>query len=475
MENFKNEIYENLGLSEKTQERIVNAMENAAKSNLTPDTDYIRRIKSMRKNTHSDILNKVAVASLSIGLSCALIAGIMAYTKDTSSKKTNVAKETVKTTEKTTKSITKETSTINENEQNNKEELDYYDTNPLRKYSIDKTFKKIEFCVRTSITKRVIIGYNTIELFYNEKTRGYEINVKHGKSKFVNVDKIDVGDHFEILGYYAYGNAMYYFDVNGLKKLDLKSLKSEHIMKFNDVKLVSNDQYLFGIDDNHIYMSCVTGNPGDSRDSTEWTGQNNYMYSYNTKTKELNLLKNRDCYAVINDTYVITSEYNGEPLAPTLYVEKIEDGKVTTIEELGKYAKAYYAPPENPHASTSYSNEIGGVDIFYDEIPVCELTENGVMFSKSNDQKFYYENYESLKKDGTIDYSQVTVMSYDLSTNKSEKLATINVKSIHDSDKYFSIDIITDDYCDINLTPGEDDDMQRIKYYYKTGKIEKLN
>ena len=97
------------------------------------------------------------------------------------------------------------------------------------------------------------------------------------------------------------------------------------------------------------------------------------------------------------------------------------------------------------------------------------------MFSKSNNQKFYYEKYESLKKDGTVDYSQVTVMSYDLSTNKSEKLATINVKSILDSDKYFSIDIITDDYCDINLTPGEDDDMQRSRYYFKTGKVEKLN
>ena len=112
MDNFKNEIYENLGLSENTQERIVDAMENAAKSNITPDTDNIRRIKSMRKNTHSDILKRVAVASLSLGLSGALIAGVIIYTnnnhndKKISAKKVTQTTENIKSTEQTTEKET---------------------------------------------------------------------------------------------------------------------------------------------------------------------------------------------------------------------------------------------------------------------------------------------------------------------------------------------------------------------------------
>ena len=482
MKTYNNDIYENLGLSANDQDKMVNNMAKAIESSEKAGTNDIRRMKSMRKNTDSKIIKKVTVASVSIGLSAALIAGVISYNKNNSNTSTSVAKESMKTTEKVTEVATRKAS-ISDHRKNNEEEIDDYN-NEINEYSTDKTFKIISFYDCTGITKRAKIGNNLVEIFCKQQYKGgYEINVKQGKNKFVTADAINISK-YNFLDFYAYGNDMYYFDSKGLKKLDLESLKAEYVMNFIDVKLATTNQTIFAIDDDYVYMSCVTGNPGDSKDDTTWTGQQNYMYSYNLKDKDLNLLENRNFEAMINDTYIVTSdahefttEQGLEKVYLPLYVEKIEDGKVTTITKLGDYANADYAPPEDYETIDMHVTDSGKVLIEHNGIPYCDETLNRIQFSSASKDKFYYEDFESVDKNNAVDYTKVTIKSYDLKTNKIEKVATISLKDCNISEKdasFVAVLLITDDYCLIDTLVNDKTtgDTKKIKYYFKDKKIE---
>ena len=479
MKYYTNDIYENLGLSADSQDKMVDNMANVIESSERSGTNDIRRMKSMRRNVRSEILKKVAVASVSVGLSTALIAGIVSYNKNMSGEKTDVAKEVVKTTEKNTEAVT-------DKEKNYEENTDNVDE--IAEYAITKTFKKIDFTYRTSITSRAKIGNCIVELFNNsENKKGtYEINVKTGKNKFEKVDTFAAKVLYDTLGFYTYGTDLYYFTYDGLKKLDLDSLKAEYVMEFKNVNLATPYQTIFNIDDKYIYMSCETGNPGDPKDDTEWTGQINYMYSYNIKTKKLNLLKNRIFHAMINEKYIVTSdateyktEQGLEKIYLPLYVEKIEDGKVETVTKLGENAKANYAPLSDFEYSSMHVMKSGEVLLEYNGIPYCDETLRGIQLSSANEDKFYYEDFESVDKNNAIDYSKVTIKSYDLKTDKIEKVSTISLKDCNipeEDGSFVAVLSITDDYCLIDTlvddkTTGE---TKKVKYYFKEKKIEKV-
>lgn len=460
MDNLKNEIYENLGLSEDIQERIVDAMENAAKSNITPDTDNIRRKNSMKKNTHSDILNKVAVASLSLGLSGALIAGIITYTKETSTVKTGVAKETMTTT-----------NIINAE---SKPDEFYNSINDINEYSTSKTFKRIFFIDPTGDIRRAKVGNNTIELTEEEITEDnlrVNVSIKQGNGKLVNVDKIDNAEKYN-LSFSAYGNAIYYCDGKGLKKLDLKSLKAEYIINFSDVDIATPNQETFAINDNYIYMSGKTGRPEAPKSTGLWSPEVDYMYSYNLRTKKFKLLENKKYSATINDTYYITSEYAGTIWNRNYYLEKIEDGKVTTIKKFKKGDNVYFDHSTN----SSYTTPAGATDTFFDGITINigHFPKDGIMISEADKEVFYYTTHKS-NKDDNEEFSEFTIMSYNLSTNKEEEIATVTAHDLNDSDNNFNIVKITDDYCEINHSPNDFDSTDKSRYYFKTGKVEKLN
>ena len=224
MDNFKNEIYENLGLSENTQERIVDAMENAAKSNIIPDTDNIRRIKSMRKNTHSDILKRVAVASLSLGLSGALIAGVIIYTNNNHNDKKISAKKVTQTTEN-----------IKSTEQTTEKETSAPEITDVNTYAIENKFKKLELIYYADLYEKVRIDKWELRLIKNDKKEGaFDICLQTGKEKEILVDRIQRShDNTQVL-FYSYGENVYYFDENGLKELNINTQKVTRLFKYTD-------------------------------------------------------------------------------------------------------------------------------------------------------------------------------------------------------------------------------------------------
>ena len=459
MENFKNEIYENLGLSEKTQERIINAMENVAKSNLTPDTDNIRRIKSMRKNTHSDILKKVAVASLSLGLSGALIAGVILYTngnynnKKISAKKVTQTTENIESTEKN-----KEKNTVKNTEKETTkseitEDIMADSDTGVNIYAIENKFKKLDLLYYANSYQRVQIDKWELRLIENDKKKGaFDICLQTGKEKEILVDSIQRSRDSIEVSFCSYGENVYYFDKNGLKELNINTQKVTRLFKYTDSTKevckafpntnLSHRYSIFKIDDKHIYFSICAFTGGIAEDDPV-SNLSQYMYCYDINEKNVRFLKNRYVEETIDDEYYLTSEipkdFKGDipnQENELLFIEKITDGKAEEIKSFEKHTQVYLAG-EN---ADWYTDENDGEN------------NQGLQFSESNPHKLYYilcnrKNKETEVYGSSIGvYSKCTIMSYDIDTNKEEQVAYLESSELNFPDDFY-VEVIKDDYC----------------------------
>ncbi|WP_288886556.1 hypothetical protein [uncultured Eubacterium sp.] len=109
--NGNNKAYENLKANPDVKKHMLEACIMADKEDsLVRNADGlgIRRIKKMRKKEHGEIFKKVAVASLSLAATGAIVAGVATYRNDKNKSNNSMAAKQITTEFKTTEKATEE-------------------------------------------------------------------------------------------------------------------------------------------------------------------------------------------------------------------------------------------------------------------------------------------------------------------------------------------------------------------------------
>ena len=410
--NGNNKAYENLKANPDVKKHMLEACIMADKEDsLVRNADGlgIRRIEKMRKKEHGEIFKKVAVASLSLAATGAIVAGVATYRNDNNlGNNSMVAKETT----------IKETQKIG-NEKLKKSQkygcicMDYCDDEGnIIEYNGDSANEK------NRVGK---YGKYLIMQTVTDSDGNFDIKVKDGNT-FKKVDSIKRDGRDDLVETKYYGDNLYYFDYEGLRTLNLKTCKADYVFKFSeaDTKLVNNlwdsNIEIDDIYDNYIYISgCI---------DTDEKATNLYIYSYDRVNKKLNKINDRYYARDVKDDLIITEESPEYKMSddcgslsesPT-YIERKVNGNLETIKKLGNRVWAY-----------------------------TEDGDNYLSFSKKNKDILYYVSFEKIKETSESDYSEITVMSYDIKTNETEKIDTFNIPNMNMGDKGLWIQKITDD------------------------------
>lgn len=419
--NGNNKAYENLKANPDVKKHMLEACIMADKEDslvANADGQGIRRI-GMKKKEYGEIFKKVAVASLSLAATGAIVAGVATYRNDNNlGNNSMVAKET----------------TIKETQANTEKEIK---TQNIGSKKLKKSQKYGCICMDYCDDEGNIIEYNGDSA--NEKNHvgeygkylimqtmtdsdgNFDIKVKDGNT-FKKVDSIKRDGRFDFVETKYYGDNLYYFDYEGLRTLNLKTCKADYVFKYSeaDTKLVNNLWHSYieidDIYDNYIYISGYI-------DIDEKT-TNPYIYSYDRVNKKLNKINDRYYGRVLKDDLIITKEkpeYKmsgdcGSLSESPIYIERKVNGNLETIKKLGNRVWA-----------------------------LTENDDNYLSFSKKNKDKLYYVSFEKIKETSESDYSEITVMSYDIKTNETEKIDTFNIPNMSLGDKGLWIQKITDD------------------------------
>ncbi|HAV91398.1 MAG TPA: hypothetical protein DCW44_09015 [Eubacterium sp.] len=420
----KNKAYENLGMNEEEVNNLLaDCIEKKQELKAGISDLSVRRNEKMKKKEYGDVLKKVAVASLSLVATGAIIAGVAIYKDNTkpgnnsmAAKETTI-KETQKFTEKVTEKETEiEIQTLNENEKVKKS----HKFGCICTENCDDNGNVIEEDVIASHEKNRLAKHGKYEVMQTltDPNKKYDIKLKQG-DKFKIVDSISMIDEYHQLTLYYYGKNLYYFDNEGLKTLNLKTAKADYVFKYSEsgTELVNHSWSsridICDIDDSYIYVS--------GHISTDENDGNDYSYSYDIKNKKLNKINAkcfewdlRDDLIITKDepNYMISSEGDSLTESPK-YVERKVDGKIETLRKLGDRVWVF-------------------------------TEDNDLSFSKSDNNKFYYISFDKVKQSGYTDYSEVTVMAYNIKTNETEKIDVFTIPNMNIGDKGFWFKEITD-------------------------------
>ncbi|MCR5630227.1 hypothetical protein [Eubacterium sp.] len=435
-----NKAYDNFGMREDEINNLLTYCKSKRKELESNTVDLsIRRNEKMKKNEYGSVFKKIAVASLSIAATGAIVAGVVTYNNTNKNSKDNsiVAKETTtveteKSTEKETENTTQNTIKKEENKSGKKFEYVCMEICDLKgKVTDDCELQKCNYEIGKA-------GKHVIFLSRNETWDGYTISIKKD-DEFKKVDYAEVSDMNIPLNFCTYGDHdLYFFDVNGLKKIDMKNMKSKYLFKFKDIKTpidkdtIHNEIEIENINDKYIYISGFISED-DKSINDEWEYEDktvNFMYAYDEKEDKLIYMSSKDFQTFLGDDMVITADSSNHKYTKdtsmyqekTIYIEKLEDGKMKVVKKLGE--RAYW---------------------WFDEGTGKEGKYDGMCFSAKNDNKFYYVNFEKSLKSGVTDYSEMTIMTYDFSTNETEKVDSITIPNLNHVVISLWIENITDE------------------------------
>ena len=430
-----NKSYKEYELSTESREKIkrgilegINIETAASKSELD-----VRRIEKMKKeNKYAALMKKVAVASVSLIASGAIIFGL---TKYNDIKDVNVSKNTV-----ATESTKEKKDTEKEEDNINVVNEDIY-INVFQLVNVDSD--EIVHSNLSTAQRQVKYGDNIFELegdLYNFQItndderklyKWFAIKRKDDK-EFIEVKDFKFEDEEDVYSNGKYIISMYDKCINiydiAANKLDVidvckdKKIKKENYDKYSlfQEKIISikNDIVYFRIDkasDNQIYD----------------------LISYNINTKEIKIEK-ENIYTADNYFY----EY---------MVVQYKDPKYYNILSLFAYTSNGLVEEK----IISKNTELRHVGISLLGVPYL-----GDIEGKKDKLK---NEYESMKK--------ATVYIYDVQSGENKEMAKVDIKEFGEDAKKMFIGDLFEDYCEVYIT-YKDKRKKTFKYIYATKKIE---
>lgn len=429
-ENGKNDLYEQIDVSNDRKRNIVEACMDAYSNGEQGLTDELSK-KRINKRLHEDILSKAAIAAVSIGLSGALVSGLFLYNTNKTNKN-GVAKETG------IKEITSET--IKETENNG--DVDFIQGDILLGEN-----ESIDF-------SRIFPLKNNLETVVDEN--------------YLNTSKKKIGDYI-------------------LQKFDEYSKDEDFI---SCVKLYDKDNKKGVIIPELLVEDFEDGTYSNGESLFYCTNGN--LYYYNMKTKKSKSI-NPDvdcndslCITAIKNGKIImsfyTSEFGEEDVISLVISYDLRSGKIHI--ERGKAVECGFDEDDEYFVTIDYySDEVGNEKLkgcfvekitengFVEVAKIGENTNCNALLSTGAD-KIYFNSYK-LKKDGTLRLNDITLKAYDKKTGEINDV--VNLKSNmfgYENDK-FDIIKITDNYCVVEFAE-ESGALVDYKYQFDTKKVRKV-
>jgi len=235
--NNKNDLYEKIDVSDERKQNLIDlCMEKHEHSSSQLDNELsLRRTENMKRKEYSNILNKVAVAFLSIGLSGAVIAGILNYNQNGNTINDNLAIKNTETTE--ILKITESTTELNAETESKVEDYNdghwHYDEEGCWRYDEDgrregtgrdgsvKWDVDFSFLLKKDnlINPKDIKVGDKVRLICFKSDKKQLLDYLHGKEKYYKGIKDALKVNYEVIDY---------FDVN-VVSIESKGLKGEDV------------------------------------------------------------------------------------------------------------------------------------------------------------------------------------------------------------------------------------------------------
>lgn len=425
-EDGNNDLYEKIDVSTERKQQIIDAClkENEQRTpQIDNELDLRRNINMKNDKDGYAILKKVAVAAVSVGLSGAVIAGVVIYNGGKNNGK-NVGAN--KDTEVSSEMITKYT---NDDNKSTDEQKKSYKIRNLKTMKMDKDEDSNYYKVKDhSINeKEYLIGdYMIKEDVFGGISHCYVKGKDDDEYDYEMIPDLEyVDDSLYTNGKYFYYASEYlykynmetkertYYDLYGVLNIDITKLGYQTVID--------------SIKDNNLYFSTIIEDY--NRENRKCS-----FYIFNLTNNKLDCLSaNRGC-VLFDDNYVVTARYidPGSQDKPdqAWYIEKINGDKLEEVKSLGKY--------------------------------VSVIEEQS---SKNN--KIYFESYEGLEN------SKITITSFDKNTCEIKEECVLRSTDFPKGTKSMCMEEINDDYGIVRFVPiGK---LIRYKYVFATKEMELLS
>lgn len=439
-----NKVYSALKVDDDTiQQMIDDCIElKSQTSPLKTDELSVRRNEKMRRKVKNvDTFKKVAVASLSLAATGAIIVGAMAYKNQGSN---GVAKGVQKPVVETTTEIVEQAK----------------DENKIEVLNANEPGIKVD--------KNEDINYKTLcpedgSQVFESKEDGKEV-YKYGGYIFtmytaensdsenepnVTVKKQGEDTEHEIIGMdsailaapytYSNGKYIYYCYKNRLYKYNLETNESESMILFDEK---DTNAIVDCIHDGKLLIDIAT-----SKEVVEdyYYDFDNTVVSYDIKSGKTQVAEGRDISEYIDDGYFITFK--------TTKYEGMKDafGRAVSVVE----------------SCVEKINETG-----FEEVAKLGNHSRFKGASKSGD-KLYFAVYGELEEGKADDESQFIFKEFDKKTCEVKTLGEIKSEDLGYDNGTIVIDKVTDEYL-VGLISDENCKETKFKFTYATKKIEKI-
>lgn len=447
----KSKAYKKLNMNDVEKSELLEMCKSKKKELKLDGPDLsIRRTEKMKKDNISSVFKTVAVASLSIAATGAIIAGVANYNSRKDSNSISAAK---RTTEVSSEIITKSAEDVKKDAE--------FETVVMQKEEIKEVNKKdtsgfeVVFPNRVGDEPRMIFHYQNKEVdcggkiykLSTDEGTVHTLMVKDkGEDKFSEIGVIN-NDAFSRI--YTDGKKVIYEAEESASDpiyVCIYDLKSKNNTKIDVPKMSANseeqDVRIFDIKDNYVYLN-----------EEEYTYNQN-VYVYNLENGKVELYKEGRALEYKSDKYLVTVEdvYKNFKFEKTeYYLEKITDNGFKEIKVLG----------ENTFLNRYISD---GKNIYFNTYNKTQ-DKNGCTYA---------------------DQSVLTLESFDMNTEEYSEVVTISVEDFN-KDKEWSLGCyeITDEYAIFQVIRVFDDteeipegyesyNEEEYKYTFATKKIEKV-
>ena len=436
-----NKVYSALKVDDDMIQQIIDDCVDlkSQTSPLKEDELSVRRNEKMRRNIKRvDTFKKVAVASLSIAATGAIIAGVATY-KDRGT--TGVAKDTQKQVVETTTEYVEETK-----EKNKVEALNVNEAGIKVDKNEDINYEPI-YPETYSGDSVVMEGENEIYKYHDYV---FTLDRAENTDELTNVTYKKEGEaiNHEISGLdsanfaspytFANGKYIYYCHDNRLYKYNLETNDSESMILFNEedtsaiVDCIHDGKLLIDI------STCKEVEEGYYSDT------NSTLVSYDIKSGKTQVAENRDISEYIGDGYFITFR--------TTKFEGMKDAMGQTVKAIESCVEEF-------------------TDTGFEE--VARLGNHSRIQEKSG-EKIYFVVYGENKEDKTDDETELTFKVYDKNTRKIETVGKITSEELGIPNGSINLEKMTDEYVEVSIG-DEDGNAAEYRYSYATKKTEKIS
>ena len=440
--NGKNDLYEKIEVSEeKMQHMIEVCMQKYKEGNINSrqcDVFDIRE-KNVRVNSFADLISKAAVVAVSIGLSGALMSGVLSNTRNMG-RSVGVIEE--KTTEEATKEKRKEEGTVNGDEvidntfadfmTDDKNIEGYKNIFPLNEYGVAMETEQYVKSKKIEIGE-FVIRCEGLVVIEGEVQNDYSITLsRKGDSKKVKIPNLDVGVLEKAT--FTNGKNLLYCNGGKLFKYDMVHNEVESISPHPDC---DENLMIYGIKGKKIFLSDYISDSGS--DFMDY--YKSYAATYDMQSGKIHIIKNRQMENILLDdeNYFITSKCLGDGKENSdnweIFLERITEDGFEDVVSIGAYAKC--------------------ID--------CDSTDKS---------KIYFEVSEE-GNFGLIDDSNKKIKAYDKKTGDVLVVAELHAKDFGFEDTPVCIRQITEKYCVVEFAHA-DMEWSKFKYHFDTKRIEKI-